>query len=407
MEERLIEEGQRIIQKYNELAGKRFKYGNIESQSSNIHYAIEAYKNASDIYELFDYIKNWVSNPDQKDDPNGIENCLTGFISLKRTNSSNQKNNEKAAADTLDNAFALLSQVCAKVIEGDAVGNAVQNYMDQHYGPIERKLVIINGEGERKQIPGVVHEKFDEILAFVEEDEPVYLVGPAGSGKNEIVKQIACAIGLEFYFANAVTQEHILTGFTDGHGVYHETDFYKAFKNGGIFLLDELDASIPEVLIILNAAIANRYMNFPAPIGKVEAHPNFRVIAAGNTWGYGADAEYVGRNQLDAASLDRFAVVEMNYSEAIQKVVCPDDNIRNFLIKFRESAQKNGIHTIVSYRGMRRISKMSQRIGIRRAIETCLLKGLSKDDIHLILNSMNVDNDWKKELIKIESSMIA
>ena len=77
-------------------------------------------------------------------------------------------------------------------------------------------------------------------------------------------------------------------------------------------MLDEMDASIPEVLVILNAAIANRYFDFPAPIGYVEANPNFRVIAAGNTTGHGADFEYVGRNQLDGASLDRFAVVKID-----------------------------------------------------------------------------------------------
>ena len=117
----------------------------------------------------------------------------------------------------------------------------------------------------------------------------MFLAGPAGSGKNVICKQIAKALDLDFYFSNAVTQEYKLTGFTDANGTYHESQFYKAFRNGGLFMLDEMDASIPEVLIILNAAIANRYFDFPAPIGYVEAHPDFRVVAAGNTFGNGAD----------------------------------------------------------------------------------------------------------------------
>lgn len=49
-------------------------------------------------------------------------------------------------------------------------------------------------------------------------------------------------------------------------GNYQETQFFKAFTEGGLFMLDEMDASIPEVLVILNAAIANRYFDFPAPI---------------------------------------------------------------------------------------------------------------------------------------------
>jgi MoxR-like ATPase len=98
--------------------------------------------------------------------------------------------------------------------------------------------------------------------------------------KNVICKQVAEALKLEFYFSNAVTQEFRLTGFVDANGRYQDTQFFHAFTEGGIFFLDEMDASIPEVLVILNAAIANRYFDFPGH-GRVQAHENFRVIAAG------------------------------------------------------------------------------------------------------------------------------
>ena len=105
----------------------------------------------------------------------------------------------------------------------------------------------------------VKHSKFEMIKACIENDIPVYLAGPAGSGKNYTLEQISWELGLEFYFTNSVQQEYKLTGFIDAGGVYHETEFYKAFKNGGIFFLDEMDASIPEVLVLLNAAIANTF----------------------------------------------------------------------------------------------------------------------------------------------------
>ena len=138
----------------------------------------------------------------------------------------------------------------------------------------------------------MTHEKLEEVLSFVQMNEPVMLVGSAGTGKNVICSQIAELLDLEFYFSNAITQEYKLTGFIDANGRYHETQFYKAFKNGGLFMLDEIDASIPETLIILNSAIANRYFDFPNE--KVYAHENFRVISAGNTFGKGASYEYVG-----------------------------------------------------------------------------------------------------------------
>lgn len=104
------------------------------------------------------------------------------------------------------------------------------------YGTRERKTKVQFGDGKKVEVDGVVHSKFDEVLAFVTANEPVFLLGPAGSGKNVICKQIAKTLGLDFYFSNAVTQEHKITGFTDANGTFHETQFYKAFKNGGVFL---------------------------------------------------------------------------------------------------------------------------------------------------------------------------
>ena len=239
------------------------------------------------------------------------------------------------------------------------------------------------------------------MLKFVANDEPVFLTGPAGSGKNVLCKQVAEALGLKFYFTNAVTQEYKLTGFTDAMGNYQATQFYKAFTEGGVFMLDEMDASIPEVLVILNAAIANRYFDFPAPIGYVEAHPDFRVIAAGNTCGQGADYQYVGRNQLDMASLDRFAIVKIGYSEAIENSVAGGDvKLAQFCRDFRAAAQKAGQQVVVSYRAIGRLAKMLQILELDEALETCLVKGMEKDDLNIIIAELP-SNEYRQALKRI------
>ena len=182
----------------------------------------------------------------------------------------------------------------------------------------------------------------------------------------------------------------------DANGNFHETEFYKAFKNGGIFMLDEIDASIPEVLIILNAAIANRYFDFPN--GKIEAHPDFRVIAAGNTFGTGASYTYVGRNQLDGASLDRFALIHVEYSEKIENSLADDKDLLKFIRKFRKSCEDNSINHIVSYRAITRMNKMKQVMPVKEVLESCLVKNLEKDDIRMIVNCMNGSNEWERGL---------
>lgn len=239
-----------------------------------------------------------------------------------------------------------------------------------------------------RTIKGITHEKFDTVLNLVGADIPVFLTGAAGTGKNVICKQVAEALGLEFYFSNAVTQEYKITGFIDANGTYHNTQFYDAFTKGGVFMLDEMDASIPEVLVMLNAAIANRYFDFPT--GRVEAHENFRLIAAGNTFGTGADIEYTGRYQLDAASLDRFAMVTIDYSPAIENAIAQGDTeLVDFIHGFRDAVAKAGIKHLATYRSIERIRKLAETMPLPDVLQICLLKGMTKDDLQVVLGSMS------------------
>ena len=167
-------------------------------------------------------------------------------------------------------------------------------------------------------------------------------------------------------------------------------------------MLDELDASLPDALIILNAAISNGYFDFPAPIGFVEANPNFRVIAAGNTWGNGADIQYVGRNQLDMASLDRFAMVRMDYSRRIEAALCPDSELRTFLREYRRAINKNGIMSAVSYRAFRRMYKLQDRFDdLNELLECCLCKGLCKDDLMMIYDQIRIDSIYRNAIKQV------
>lgn len=232
-----------------------------------------------------------------------------------------------------------------------------------------------------------LHEKFDEVTAIVSQDIPVYLTGKAGTGKNVICKQVAKALGLDFYFTNAVTQEYKLTGFIDANGTYQGTQFYQAFTKGGLFFLDEMDASIPETLVILNAAIANRYFDFPT--GKVDAHPDFRVVAAGNTVGTGADSEYTGRYCLDEASLDRFAMVEISYSRQIEDALSNGDSeLVNFAHTFRDITETAGLKCLFSYRTITRVAKLKSMLPLKEVLKISLLKGLDVDDINILKSEL-------------------
>lgn len=284
----------------------------------------------------------------------------------------------------------------------------VKERIRQEIGPIPEIHKIETPLGEHK-FEGITHEKFDQVLTMVYNNIPTYLSGPAGAGKNVICKQIAEGLGLDFYFTNAVTQEYKLTGFVDANGNYQDTQFFKAFTKGGLFFLDEMDASIPEVLVILNAAIANRYFDFPKH-GKVEAHKDFRVIAAGNTLGTGANSDYTGRYCLDRASLDRFALIDIDYSPKIEAAVTENDTqLVEFCHAFRDIVDRSGIQCLFSYRSLERIHKLSKdkTLSMQDIFNIALLKGLDKDDIVVIKAELGKLDDkiknltYSKEFFKI------
>ena len=302
------------------------------------------------------------------------------------------------------NILGALSKEIVAIMGNELASNISKQVETQINNYVSDKVItkIVEYKGAQKKIEGIVHEKYETILKYVAMNEPVMLSGSAGTGKNVIAKQVAEALGLEFYFSNAVTQEYKITGYGDANGEYVKTQFFDAFTKGGLFLLDEMDASCPEALIVLNCAIANGYFDFPV-LGRMEAHPNFRVMACANTFGTGATMEYVGRNQLDGATLNRFAIVEVDYDKRIEDNVCPDKDIADFCRAFRSICNKNGVHHIVSYREMSRLYKMITIANLDKAeaIKTGLTKGLEKDTLRMIYNDMPSSIVYKSEFAKI------
>lgn len=407
-----------LIRFYNMQAGTSFRVGKQENRDA-VAGAIE--RANEDIVGIKNFVREWANA--HKGENVSVIDCFDAFKKeepapalvveeVKEAASAPAPAPEMSAKTAIDFLGAAVVDILAKTKTEeiqkaimDSCEQKVRDFIKAEYGAIERKVVTVI-DGKKYEGEGVAHEKFDTIVKFVANNEPVFLTGPAGSGKNVLCQQVAKALGLNFYFSNAVTQEYKITGFTDAMGVFHESQFYKAFKYGGLFMLDEMDASIPEVLVILNAAIANRYFDFPAPIGYVEAHPDFRVVAAGNTFGLGANYEYVGRNQLDMASLDRFAVVKVSYDRNIELNVAQGNvELVAFADDLRKAAEKAGIRFLVSYRAIGRIAKLEGLLGLDEALKTCLIKSLEKDDISALLSNVSVNNKYTKAVEKIKRGM--
>lgn len=294
--------------------------------------------------------------------------------------------------------FTMLEEVLLEGLKPSIV-EMVNDYLSEN-GMALRKVQVIVNDIVKHEISGLFHKDFEKVLKLVNNDIPTMLVGPAGSGKNVCIKQVADALGLNMYYTNNVSNEFKITGFVDAGGVYHETEFYKAFKNGGLFFLDEIDSSDPSALIILNSAISNGYVTFPHE--KVERHSNFRCVAAANTWGNGIDFQYVGRNALDGASLDRFVSISFDYDESLEKALYPNQNLLDFVWEARKITFENQIRHIFSTRTIKYAYEMEEAgFELDTIIQSVIVKEMNADDINIILGKMDInryDNPYVDKL---------
>ena len=240
----------------------------------------------------------------------------------------------------------------------------------------------------------VRHKEFDKIVTLLGLKMAVYLYGPAGTGKSNLAKQIAKYLKLNFYPMSTITQEFKFTGYQDGNGLFHDTNFYKAVKFGGVFFIDEMDSCSSDVLIGLNACLANGYFDFPHE--TIDCHENFVVISAGNTTGHGATADYVGRQQLDLSTLDRFLSIKIDYDTNIDLAVAKNDQaLVDFAHALRKASKDTDITILMSYRAIGNIAKLIELFDLTEIMEMAVVKGMGQDEIDMLARNMNIESTNK------------
>jgi len=216
-----------------------------------------------------------------------------------------------------------------------AIAEAVIDQKLQSFNPAVREIELIAPDRPAVKV-GMQHREFERILKLVALRIDTFLVGPAGSGKTTLCESVAKALDLPFFMqpVGLQTTKSDLLGYKDANGNYVPSLLREAYENGGVFLMDEIDAGNANVLTVINAALSNGWAGFPDRM--VQRHPDFIFIAAGNTYGRGSDRQYVGRNPIDAATLDRFAVVEFDYDNDLEGALSGNEEWTQKIQRIRE-----------------------------------------------------------------------
>ena len=352
--------------------------------------------------------------------PNNTDDAgstLTSELASSILNEKDHENDELSGANFITDKGMLSPSDTAHKIGMDKVKEVVTGHakiMDTIIDSQQKHAVLIKKAMEStgssnmeikvgtvdkpKTIEGVHHHpKFAEIVEKLQlnADQCVYLCGGAGAGKTTLAKQVSEAMDLDFGFLSCtegMSEAHLL-GRMLFDGQYVQSEFVRLYENGGVFLLDEMDAMDSNVAVVINSALANGHVSVPNRRENPTAlrHKNFYVIGAGNTWGTGQGSNvYSGRNKLDSATLDRFWGVEFDYDKKLEKMlsVCP--KMYKALNLLRKRVESYGLNRIV---------------GTRRFVDAGRIHANGKD-VKYLLN--HVTTGWTDEEInKVSTDDIA
>ena len=233
--------------------------------------------------------------------------------------------------DVIGNAVA---GAIAGALQGLKLGideDAVNAIIDARLTAIQPAKIILRDLAPAVTVKEATHPSFEKVLRLLQAGINVLLVGRAGCGKSYLAKQIAKALGKEFgtIHCSAGVSESQVTGWLlpigeGGAFRFMPSHFAKLYTQGNsLFLIDEIDAADANMMTVLNGALANGTLHIPQCVDRPswERGAGTCIMAAANTFGVGADAMYVGRNQLDAATLDRFYIVTMDYDAALEHAI--------------------------------------------------------------------------------------
>lgn len=228
------------------------------------------------------------------------------------------------------------------------------------------------------------HRIFDDVVSCLASGDHVYLVGPAGTGKTHLFKQVCVALGYDletqFFPIDMALTKYDVKGFKAPQGEYVQTLVYKAVKFGGLMCIDEGDMWAAAALGSLNSILANDFGTFGDEV--VPVHPNFRCIVAANTFGFGATSAYIGRNPLDAASLDRFVYLTCDYDEDLELMIHGDSPWARYVHRVRKAVSQLAYQHVISMRAIPRgLKRIASGWDADRVCQAALWRNLPQDSI--------------------------
>lgn len=302
----------------------------------------------------------------QASKPTGLSPELVAFIN---------KACQDAAASAANTSAKLAAEMMSDAVE------RVERKLALIEAPTPKIMAVTVNAGTLSHLKAAAVPFLGQMIVNAQLGLNTMLVGPAGCGKTFGAHQLASALKRPFghvCFTAGASETWLFgrqtpTGFIEGV-------FSRLYRMGGVFLADEFDAADANMLLALNTALANGTLFNPINGETYERHADFVFIAGCNTFGKGGDHVYTGRNRLDAATLDRFELIKVDYNADVEKQLCPDKTLYKVLTNARRELRKLKSDEVIS----------------TRRIQACYLRLQAGESGQDIIDSLTLS--WPMEL---------
>jgi len=257
--------------------------------------------------------------------------------------------------------------------------------------------VRIEKDGETIEVAGV-HLCFPSLAYLAgQKRNNVYLWGPSGGFKSTAAAKLAESLGRRYWYIslNPMSSPSCIMGFIDAMGVYRGTGFRQAWEHGGVACIEELDNSSASFQNTLNTLLENGLASFPDAM--VVRHPDFVLVATGNTPGRGATPQFPERRPFDNAFGERFYFVFWPYDEKLERSIALAINDKagpwiDYVQRLREWAASAMPRLVVSPRASFRFATYVKDgfLSVEDMLEGVLFKGLDPDAKKKALGAVKV-----------------
>ena len=162
--------------------------------------------------------------------------------------------------------------------------------------------------------------ELESVVAALAAGRHLLLEGPPGTGKSTVLRSVAkcTSSGFEFVEGNAELTPARLVGTFDPSVVLAEGYVAEAFvdgpllcalREGALLYIEDINRIPEETLNLLITVMSEAELHVPR-LGRVQAHPGFRLVAAMNPF------DSVGTARIASAVYDRCCRLAMGYQDA-------------------------------------------------------------------------------------------